>query len=401
MKLLTVTYYKLKMMLGDRLFFAAMIIIPLLITIATGYALRYEKLNMIPIAFVDEDKSGYSDTLLERMSMKQGLQVEIVSREEALSMLEGSKIEQVFIIKKDFEKNIKSGYSKEIIDTVKAPSSYSVDFTSEVIAGEVMRLLTGNMAAVWVEDSYNKLGKPVNSGFRDDIVRYNDSMWSPKPLMTIEYKELQGGVVKDVNRVTMPAATASSAGIITAFIMFYILFSSGWLVEERTNGTIKRLACGPHALYLSYAGNIFALMISAVIQILIFSLIDKLAFGVDLFPGGLSYLVFFVYMMSVISICLFLSSVFKTQAQLQAVAPVLALLTGFLGGCFWNFVEMPDRIKQLSMLTPQGWAMEGINGLLLNQVDFSAVFVPVLVLSVISLIFLPLSYIIISMQLRV
>jgi ABC-2 type transport system permease protein len=400
MKLLIITFYKLKMMLGDRLFFIMMIVIPLFITIATGYALRYEKLNTIPIAFVDEDKSEYSSVLLERMSQKDGLKVEMTGRETAVSMLEGSKVEQVFIIKKGFEEKIKNEENKELIDVVNSPSSYSADFTSEVAAGEVMRLIAGNMAVDWVTKQYKKLDKPVNGNFEKDIEKYYQSLWQPEPLMTIDYKEFQGNTLTDVERTVMPAATASSTGIITAFIMFYILFSSGWLVEERTNGTLKRLTAGPNALYLSYAGSVLALFISGTIQILVFSLTDKLVFDVDLFPGGLSYIVFLAYLLSVISISLFLSSVLKTQAQLQAGAPVLALLTGFAGGCFWNFVEMPERIRQLSMITPQGWALEGINRLLLNPMDFSAVLVPVLILFGIALILLPLSYIIISIQLK-
>lgn len=395
MKLIIVTYYKLKMMLGDRLFFAMMIIIPLLITVATGYALRYEKGNTIPIAVVDEDNSGYSGTLVQRIEQKEGLSVEKETRSEALSLLEGNKVEQVFIIKEGFEQSVKSGESSGLIDLLSSPSSYSADFTSEVIAGEAIRLITGNMAAAWVEEQYRKLGRNFDQSLKQEVINYNDSLWQPKPLMTIDYMELQGKELKSISRISMPAATATSAGLITSFIMFYVLFSSGWLVEERTNGTLKRLAAGPRALYLSFAGNVFSLMIAGGIQILIFSLIDRLAFNVELFPGPLSYLVFFIYLLSVISVSMFLSSILKTQAQLQAGAPVFALLTGFAGGCFWNFVEMPERIRQLSLLTPQGLVLSAINGLLLEPGNASVVYLPLLVLFSTALILLPLSYMII------
>lgn len=396
MKLLTITWYKLKMMLGDRLFFTAMVILPLFITIAAGYALRYEKLNIIPVAFVDEDKTASSAQLLERIGAKEGFRVLTADRAAAMAMLEGNKAEQVFIIKAGFEERVKSGDKKELIDIVTSPSSYSASFTSEVVAGEVMRLITGNMAADWVTDEYKKLGKAIDSGFRDEITAYNDSLWEPEPLMTIIYKEQQGKSINTVKSVSLPAATATSTGVIVAFMMFYILFSSGWLVEERTNGTVKRLAAGPRALLASYAGSVLALFIAGAIQILLFSLIDKLAFNVELFPGGFSYPVFLAYLLAVISISLFLSSILKTQAQLQAAAPVLALLTGFAGGCFWNFVEMPERIKLLSMFTPQGWILEGIKRLIADPADFAPVMTPVAVLFAISLILLPLSYIIIK-----
>ena len=400
MKLLTITWYKLKMMLGDRLFFSVMIILPLFITIAAGYALRYEKLNMIPVAVVDEDKSGYSSQLLERIRSKEGLNVMEVERDGAVALLEGNKAEQVFIIKAGFEERVKKGDKKELIEIISSPSSYSSGFTSEVIAGEVIRLITGNMAAGWIADEYGKLGKTMDSSFKDEIVAYNDSLWEPRPPMTISYKEQQGDKINAVERSSLPAATATSTGVIVAFIMFYILFSSGWLVEERTNGTLKRLAVGPRALFLSYAGSVLALLMAGMLQIILFSVIDRLLFNVELFPGPFSFLLFFAYMLAVISISLLLSSVLKTQAQLQAAAPVLALMTGFAGGCFWNFVEMPERIRLLSMFTPQGWVLKGIKSLIADSSDLVSVMMPLMVLLLMALILLPSSYIIIKRTLK-
>ena len=198
----------------------------------------------------------------------------------------------------------------------------------------------------------------------------------------------------------MPAATASSAGLITAFIMFFMLFGSGWLVEERTNGTIKRLGAGHGAVAVSFGGSILALLAAGILQIMMFSIILKVFFDIVLFNGILSYLALLTYLLAVIAISMFLSSVLKTQAQLQAGAPVIALLTGFMGGCFWNFIEMPEKIRFLSLLTPQGWALNALNSLLLAPDDVSVMLLPALVLLGIPLILLPASYIIIRMQLR-
>ena len=151
----------------------------------------------------------------------------------------------------------------------------------------------------------------------------------------------------------MPAATASSAGLIAAFIMFFMLFGSGWLVEERTNGTIKRLGAGHGAVAVSFGGSILALLAAGILQILMFGAILKLLFDIVLFTGILSCITLLSYLLAVTAVSMFLSSVLKTQAQLQAGAPVIALLTGFMGGCFWNFIEMPERIRFLSLLTPQ------------------------------------------------
>lgn len=400
MKLLTITLYKLKMMFSDRLFFAAMIIIPLFITVSTGYALRYEKLNAVTIAVVDEDSSGYSQTLVDRLMKKEGFNVASTTRSKAYEMIKNNKVEAAFIIKKGFEEKIISGESKEVIDAVKSPASTSAGFIGEVIAGEVMRFRAENIAADWVAKQYRKLNKPVSDELLQEVIRYTDEQWEPRPLMTVDYREMEGDTPKEVERVSMPAATATSAGIIVVFIMLFVLFSSGWLIEERRNGTLKRLVSGPSALGFSFLGSILALMISGMLQILLFTLVDKLAFSVDLFPGGWSYLVFFAYLTAVISISMFLSSILKTPAQLQAGAPVFALLTGFAGGCFWNFIEMPGQIRSISMLTPQGWALEGINRLLVDPSNVLSITTPVLVLFSLSFVLLPVSYCVIKKSVR-
>ena len=197
--------------------------------------------------------------------------------------------------------------------------------------------------------------------------------------MTIDYRE-PGDRRRGRGQGLVPAATASSAGLITAFIMFFMLFGIGWLVEERTNGTIKRLSAGRGAVAVSFGGSILALFAAGVLQIAMFGMILRLLFGIVLFNGILSYIALLSYLLAVVAISMFLSSILKTQAQLQAGAPVIALLTGFVGGCFWNFVEMPERIRLLSLLTPQGWALDALNGLLLDPSDTSVMMLPVLVL---------------------
>lgn len=399
-RLLTVAYYKLKMLLADRLFFAAMIIIPLLITVAAGYALRYEKLNTIPLAVVDEDMSVSSKLLLDRLGGKEGISLTRTDRANAMEMLEDHEAEQVYIISEGFEDSILKGESKGLIEMHSSPSSYSDGFTREVVAAEAIRIIMTNTAADNVLQKYDELGIEKDSGFREEVTAYADTFWEPEPIFTIDYREMRGDQTESVERVSMPAASASSTGLIIAFIMFFMLFSSGWLVEERTNGTIKRLGAGNRALAVSFQGSVLALFAAGALQILMFSVVLKLFFGIVLFTGFWSYLVLAAYLLAVIGISMFLSSVLKTQTQLQAGAPIVAMLTGFAGGCFWNFIEMPERIRTLSLLTPQGWALSAVNALLLEPGAISAAVMHVLVLFAISLVLLPVSYVIINTQLR-
>lgn len=393
MRLFEVTLYKLKMMLADKVFFVAAVVLPVLIALLAGYAMRDEKLNIIPVAVVDEDKTSYSKLLMDRISKKNKLEIEYTSRKDALELLEGKKVEHVIVIKEGFEEKVKTGDSGKLVEFIESSSSYTLGYVREVLAGEIIRFVTNNLAAEWVVNQYKELNITVKNDLMQEAIDYADSQWEPEPLMTVEYIEAGDAERKPTTVVFMPIA-ASSTGIIIFFIMLYILFNSGWIIEERINGTLKRLAAGPKALAYSFFANVLALLFSAMFQVALFSIIMSLLFGVFIFTGVLSYLIISAYILSVVSISMFLSSILKTPAQLQAGAPAFALLTSFLGGCFWNFAEVPERLKMLSRLTPQGWALEGINSLTLGLADTSQVVLPIFVLFIVALILLPLSYII-------
>lgn len=386
------------MMMADKLFFASMIIIPLLIMLSAGYSLKNEKLNIIPVAIADEDNSESSRILIERLSKKEGIGIYRVSRDVGTEMVENGEAEQLFILKRGFEAAIKEGNSREIIDVISSPSSYSTDFTREVVAGETLRLVTSEMAANTVLEHYKELGIETDEAFKDEVFVFLDSLWEPEPLMTMNYKELKGSVIAEAEHKGLPTASASSAGLIVAFIMFYMLFSSGWLLEERMNGTIMRLETANGALAVSFGASVLSLFAAGALQIIMFSGVLKLFFGITLFSGVYAYFVLMAYVLSVIAISLFLSAILGTMAQLQAGAPVLALFTGFLGGCFWNFLEVPEEMQKLSLCTPQGWALKGINSLLVDPANNLAAVKSIIVLMTIALILLPLSYIIVVLQ---
>jgi ABC-2 type transport system permease protein len=386
------------MMMADKLFFLSMIIIPLLIMLSAGYSLKNEKLNIVPVAIADEDNSVSSRLLVKRLSQKDGIGIYEVSREEGIEMVENGEAEQLFIIKSGFEAAIKKGDSRGVIDVVSSPSSYSTNFTREVVSGESIRLVTAEMAANTVMEHYKELGIETDEAFKDEVSDFLDSLWEPEPLMTMEYRELKGSIITQEEHKGLPTASASSAGLIVAFIMFYMLFSSGWLLEERMNGTIKRLETANGALAVSFGASILSLFAAGSLQIIMFSAVLKLFFGITLFSGIMTYGVLMAYVLSVIAISLFLSAILGTMAQLQAGAPVLALFTGFLGGCFWNFMELPQEMQRLSLCTPQGWALKGINSLLTDPANKLAAVEPIVVLVTIALILLPLSYIIVVLQ---
>ena len=94
----------------------------------------------------------------------------------------------------------------------------------------------------------------------------------------MEYSEFKDGIIiKDANPL-YGTVEASALGMLSAFLMFLIMFNSSWLIEERENSTIKRLVAGTNALGFVFAGNILTLLFIGLVQILFFGLVSSALF---------------------------------------------------------------------------------------------------------------------------
>lgn len=409
MKLLQITGYKLKIIFNDRFFTIAVLLIGIIICIAAGFAAKNQKYGSVPVAFVDGDMSQYSNELVNSLKEQKVLKVYTVNIDKALEMIKNKEIEEIFIIKQDFEERIISGDNEGIIDIIKSPSSFSAEFVNEIVAGEVIKFTTANKAADWVVKQYRKIGLEASTKLYSEAVNITLDQLRRQPLDMVQYieldpegkevdwkkssssKELDSTRSKLSNmKKDIPSVTVAATGVLAAFIFFFVLFSSSWIVEEKRNGTFSRFLVAPNGMLLAFVSNLLALLVASTIVTGIFLIINGVICGEPLVKSFKEYLLLLVYLLVIVSISMLISGLFRTQEQLQSFAPPFALITAFIGGCFWNFGEISNSIKKLSLITPQGWLLRGLEGTQF-YLYFGA-------LAIFALILVPLSYIIINKQ---
>jgi len=390
--IVTTTFYRLKLILGNRLLFFVMVITPLLLTFIAGNALRMEKYQEVRIAVIDYDNSEFSQMLIDGVE-RQGIQLfRCNTPDEGAKLIKDGVVEAVFIISEKFEKNVKEGKTEDLLELTYAPSSFISGYSGEIIAGEVLKIVMKNSAITSVKEEYSMKGIEIEDNLDEAVAEYYDSQWVPEPLMKIEYSELGKNTETNTESIVPVNLGNMSRGFLLVFLMFYILFSSGWLVEERVNGTIGRIVSVPQGLMYTFLGNILALLICSVFQVLVFTAGLKIISGVLVIGDLLTILLLFLYILAIISINMLLAALFTTANRLQAAAPAVAFISSFIGGCFWSFADMPGQLKRLSMLTPQGWALMGFNNISAYGYMNSEVLATFLVLAFIPLILLPVSY---------
>lgn len=383
--ILQVIMLRLRLMFQDRIFLVLLLLFPFVFVFILQATQSFEKQPIISVAVADEDQSEYSRLIVKRFAGKEGIRVLAVSREEAYRLTENYKVEAAFVIKQGLQEAILHEDTEKTIEMLKNPGSLSYGILGEMLGSEVMRLSANAGAANRAEQLYRLYGltPPSSGSLWERVFAYADAQWEPEPLMTIEYKEMAGtgGGMQSVTRITRVSnAALTGMGMLLVFVLLFVTLHSRWLLEERDNGTLKRIMSAPGALWKFYAGNIASLVLLSLFLIGVCAVLARLVFGASLVFHPLQYALLAAYTFAAIGLGMLFSALFKTSRQLETGAPLLALLTGFAGGCFWPFLPLAGLAKTLALCTPQGIALAAMKPLAAGDVQGDMVLQSVFIL---------------------
>lgn len=390
MKFFHIYQTRIRVLFSDKLFILAILFVPVLLSLITGYAQRKEKLGFVPIVLVDEDKSARSEVLCKRLLEKEGLRTVFTERDKALIQLKNNDAEAMVVIEEGFEEGLQNGELEDIITIIKSPSTYSAELVKEIVVMEALRIYSGDFTYEWVNNSLKENGKNT-SITREEVLSRVEAYWQPQPIMTITYEEVEANPQSGTS-ITVPSFTAASLGLMVLFIMMGLLFGSGWLCEEKSNGTLQRILSIKGAARPLFLGNVAALFTMGLTLTLIFVTVQRFLFNVTLLRGITSWLVISLYILCAASLSMLMAAFFETPHQLQAFVPVFALITGLMGGCLWNLLGVPKSLLTMALFTPQGWALQALTGLYAAPTEIGLAVPAILILLGGSIVFLSIAY---------
>ncbi len=177
------------------------------------------------------------------------------------------------------------------------------------------------------------------------------------------------GLVR-VNTVDLLAATPDkspvrafyAAGVAVLFLLFSTMGCAGILLEEQAHGTLERLLVSKITMGQLLLGRWCYVTLLALTQLVIMFLWGWAVFGVNLWTP--THLAGFAAMSLVTaaaaaSFGLILATACRTRAQLDGIGTIVILLMSAIGGSMFPRFLMPDWMKNLGLLTFNGWALDG------------------------------------------
>lgn len=189
---------------------------------------------------------------------------------------------------------------------------------------------------------------------------------------------------------TAPRGYAQSVpGILTMVVMMMTLIYGGvFLVLEKEQGLLRRQLTLPLSRGQLIAAKILGRLFIAGLQIAILIAVGRFFFGLDLGASKIGLAILLAsFAFAAAGLSILIGALAKTREQASTLGWLSSMLMAALGGCWWPAEIMPDWLRQVALVLPTSWAMNGFHQLISYGNGAAAILLPSLVLALFGAVF--------------
>lgn len=332
----------------DRKTLLFLLLVPIMEVIIFGYAITTE-VNNISLSILDNANNLYSRQLIEKYSNNDCFRLcEILKdRDDVESCLRKGSTQIVVIIPANFQKKSSNSSTLEKVQFLIDSSNPNEGLVISNYANQILNEYLNNTHS---------------------LIRLNTKHFF-NPYQKSSYNFVPGII-----------------GLVLTLIC--TMMTSISITREKELGTMKLIVLSsskPHIMIIGKIIPYFAIGIFNIITILVISyyLLDVPMKG-SLFSIGLLNMIFII---STISIGLFISAITKTQQAAMLLSGIgLMLPTILLSGLIFPIENMPLFLRVISNVFPAKWFISALKDLMIRGAELNAVFREMIILLIIILV---------------
>ena len=302
--------------------------IPFLSVLLYLFAYGDQETNLLTIGVVDQDRSSYSELLIESLEKRVAVQ-KIASVEDIDQVL--SRQNAVAVI------TIPEGYQENVSET---PELSLRTFQKGELLNNVDRLVQRALAEVASIQSL------AEAGGEGELL---DRLKEPTEI--------------EISQVDQSATTEQMSVQIIGFLLMMLLFQAGnfgttTIQEERRNKIYTRLMTTSIAKSTYFIGTTIFAMFAMLIQVILAVIVMTGLFDID--PGLSAFdLILLLTLFSILAVgwSIAIGVLASSTNVAAALQSILITVTSLLSGALIPHEVMPEFMQKVSMITPQYWIL--------------------------------------------
>ncbi len=162
-------------------------------------------------------------------------------------------------------------------------------------------------------------------------------------------------------------------GYAIMFALFGLQAAAGTILQEKEDGTFRRLLIAPVQKYALLGGKLLAQFLLTLVQLLVLFMLGYFIFHLTIGSWPAVILLLIMASFATTGLGILLVSVVKTRRQLSPIVTLVVLITSAIGGSWWPLALEPQWMQQFAKIGVTAWAMEGLNSIMLYGKDFAAI----------------------------
>ena len=340
--LITLLVKEFKQIFRNKFMIPVIFVVPVVQMIVLTYAASLE-MKGIKMAVVDQDYSQASRLLVSEFTGSPFFDISLTTNDyqEAVRMLTRDKVDVILHVQHHFEKRLYSEQETDlqlVINAINATEAGLINaYCTQIIAE-----YNNQVRAEWfgMDDSGGMTTLEI-------IPKY----WY-NPLLDYKIYMFSGILVIIVTLIGM---------LLTALN----------LVREKEMGTTEQINVTPIRKYQFIMAKLLPFMIIALFELAFGLVLGRLLFGLPMVGSlGLLFLFTCIYLLVVLGIGLFLSTISQTQQQLMFMAFFFMITFILMSGIFTPADSMPPWAQKINLLNPVAYFMKVIRMILLKGSGF-------------------------------
>ena len=163
----------------------------------------------------------------------------------------------------------------------------------------------------------------------------------------------------------LSAGTFYAAAMAVFFLFFTVQFGVLGLIEEKEQGTMRRLLAAPIRPGAILAGKAITAFVLGVVSMAILVVATTWLPFMDAEWGdsvGVAILIV-AGVLSAMGVMMLVAAFARTAESAGSIQAVIAFVLGMLGGAFFPVAQAGGLLAKLSLLTPHAWFLRGLGDL--------------------------------------
>lgn len=250
-----------------------------------------------------------------------------------------------------------SGMMDRIVDLIDLPAGLG-EIASEALRDSYARIETAAENAVPEATD----GPTDGTGDASAALDFDPLQELPK-FIGLTSEDVAG--VDESGSVRAAGPSHAFASMAVMMLLFSVVGAGGTLLQERSDGTLKRLQLTPAAGGAVLIGKTISMGLISMAQLVVLFTFGAIAFGVPVLESPvLLTIVSASWVFLAVSIGMLFAVTCDSQKQLEGLSTLVILVMSAVGGAWFPREITPEWFQAVGGLTPVGWAMDAYHGVL-------------------------------------